>query len=229
MTIPDEDRQVLTGHDVAAELLEDWRFVLGALHARFRTGDFATGARLVQWIAEAADDVDHHPDVDLRYPHVDVRLVSHDVDGVTQRDVRLAREITRLASGVAKAAPDEVVAVEWALDTPDHAEVKDFWAAVLGLAGHQPDDLVDTGGRWPSVWFQESERPEDGAAPVQRWHVDVHVAPDQAERRIRAALEAGGTMVDEGWAPSFWVLADAQGNRACVCTWLGRDGGPDSD
>jgi 4a-hydroxytetrahydrobiopterin dehydratase len=44
-----------------------------------------------------------------------------------------------------------------------------------------------------------------------------------ARKRIDAALAAGGTLVSEEHAPSFWVLADAQGNKACVTTGEGRD------
>ena len=40
---------------------------------------------------------DHHPDVDLRYGHVDVRLTSHDVGGLGRRDVGLARKVTEAA------------------------------------------------------------------------------------------------------------------------------------
>ncbi len=39
----DTDRDRLDGHAVEAELLADWRVMFSALHARFRTGDFATG------------------------------------------------------------------------------------------------------------------------------------------------------------------------------------------
>ena len=46
---------------------------------------------------------------------------------------------------------------------------------------------------------------------------------DEAYPRIRAALAAGGRMVDDSFARSFWVLADAEGNEVCVCTWTGRD------
>jgi 4a-hydroxytetrahydrobiopterin dehydratase len=49
------------------------------------------------------------------------------------------------------------------------------------------------------------------------------VAGDEAEARVRAALAAGGKLVSDEAAPSFWVLADAEGNEACVCTWLQRD------
>lgn len=224
----DPDKQVLTGHDVAEALLEEWRFVLGRLHARFRTGDFSTGARLVAAIADAADAVDHHPDVDLRYPHVDVVLSSHDVGGITRRDLRLAATITDLAGQVgAEPAPHEVQALEWALDTPDPSRIKPFWAAVLGLdpSAGKDDEVLDGDGR-SALWFQRSA---DGAADRagasgQRFHLDVTVPPELAEKRVRAAVEAGGTLVNDGYAPAFWVLADAEGNHACVCTWLGRDG-----
>ena len=45
--------------------------------------------------------------------------------------------------------------------------------------------------------------------------------PEVAEARIAAALEAGGALVSDERAPEFWVLADAQGNKACITT--GRD------
>ncbi|GAA0971667.1 hypothetical protein ENKNEFLB_02528 [Nocardioides aquaticus] len=46
--------------------------------------------------------------------------------------------------------------------------------------------------------------------------------PEVAPERIAAAVAAGGELVDDSAASAFWVLADAQGNRACVTTWEGR-------
>lgn len=46
----------------------------------------------------------------------------------------------------------------------------------------------------------------------------MYVPLDAAQARVDAALAAGGTLVDGAHAPSFWVLADAEGNEACVCT-----------
>ena len=44
--------------------------------------------------------MNHHPDLDLlTYPHLDVRLTSHDAGGVTARDVKLARTISEQAAG----------------------------------------------------------------------------------------------------------------------------------
>ena len=79
--------------------------------------------------------------------------------------------------------------------------------------------MVDPGGRRPTIWFQKSE---PGEPPVQRWHLDLRLPPEAVDTRIQAALDAGGTLVSDERAPTFWVLADAQGNQACVTTWLGR-------
>ena len=227
MTIPDSDKQTLTVAQVAGELLDDWRYVLGALHARFATGDYATGLRLVADIGASAEAADHHPDLDLRYPFVSVRLASHDVGGVTQRDVRLAREITDHAGRLgATPRPDEVRVVEWALDTRAHAEIAPFWAAVLGRPAPEADadDLPDPDGTGLGVWFQDAPDATSSVEnpPNQRWHVDVSVAPEVAERRVQEIVAAGGTLVSDARAPSFWILADAHGNQACICTSLGR-------
>ena len=220
----DDDKTVLDPAGVAAELLDDWRYLAGALHARFDTGDFATGLRLVDAIGESAEAVNHHPDVDLRYPHVSVRLTSHDVGGVTMRDVRLAREIGDHAGKVgAKARTDLVRVLEIALDTPSADDVAPFWAAVLGLPAPDAGTSVldDPDGRLPTLWFQQAEQAEATETPSQRFHLDVIVAPEHAERRVREVVEAGGTLVSDARAPSFWVLADAQGNKACICTAVG--------
>ena len=61
-------------------------------------------------IGAEAERVDHHPDLDLRYAHVDVTLVSHDVGGVTRRDIRLAGTISEIAARLeAPAQPDDIV------------------------------------------------------------------------------------------------------------------------
>lgn len=214
-------RTVLTATQVDAEGLDGWEILFSRLHARFATGDFATGLALVDAIGEAAEAANHHPDITLTYPLVEVRLTSHDVGGMTARDVRLARQISEIAAGMGVAAePSALRAMEWALDTPDHAAIAPFWAALLGAEADR-DEVRDPDGILPTIWFQQSE---PGMVPEQRWHLDVAVPPDQARDRVEAALAAGGTLVSDADAPAFWVLADPQGNRACVCTWKGRDG-----
>ncbi len=224
-----DPKQTLTGHEIEAELLADWRIMFATLQARFRTGDFATGLRLVQEIGAAAEEMNHHPDLDLRYPTVHVRLSSHDVGGLTQRDVDLARRISQAAGRLgAKADTDAVQVLEIALDAADAARSSPFWAAVLGLTATRRGRRGQRRQRHPAEpVVPGTEAHDEAPRPQQRFHLDIRVPPEVAERRVKDALEAGGTLVSDGRAPSFWVLADADGNKACVTTWLGRAVSPD--
>ncbi len=212
----------LTSKQILDARLDDWRKLAQALHARFLTGDFVSGLGFVTAVAEAAERANHHPDVTLSYPFVDVKLISHDVSQVTQRDIDLARRISDIAreQGIG-AEPSALTELEFALDTADLAAVGPFWAALLtgspdALRG---DDVVDPGGRLPLLWFQHTDADK---TPRQRFHLDLWVPHDLAEERIAAAVAAGGRVVDDEEAPSFVVLADPEGNRACVCTCLDR-------
>lgn len=212
----------ITVQDVSDAGLEDWRLLTTGLHARFATADMPTGARFVAAVVEAAEALDHHPDVDLRPAHVDLALVSHDVGRVTRRDLRLARQVSDLAAVMGLQARPEVLAlVEVGLDTADLAAVGPVWAALLaGDAGAlDGNDVVDRRGRVPLLWFQGTDAHE---TPRQRFHLDVWVPHDVAQQRIDAAVAAGAVVVDTSHAPSFVVLEDPEGNRACVCTALGR-------
>ncbi len=91
---------LLSNDDIQAANLTGWRANQDALRTRFATGDFATGLRLVNLIGDAAERAGHHPDVDLRYPHVDISLSTHDAGGVTQHDLDLPRTISDLAAGL---------------------------------------------------------------------------------------------------------------------------------
>lgn len=221
--------QRLTGEQIREAGLQGWTFLGTHLATRLRTGDFATGLALLDEIGAEAEEANHHPDLDLRYGHLDVRLTSHDSGGVTERDVRLARRITELAERHdARADRGAVSRLDLALDTPDRSRVLPFWSAALGMAGggHVPEDEIrDPAGTHPNLWFQDSGDQE----PRQRWHLDVWVDPDQVQGRIDAALAAGGELVSDAEAPSFWVLADPDGNRVCLCTWQDRaDGGEET-
>ena len=83
------------------------RRALGDLPGWSRKGDtltktysfarFADGIRFVQQIAEVADGVDHHPDIDIRYTKVTFSLSTHDAGGITQLDLDLAKKIEEIA------------------------------------------------------------------------------------------------------------------------------------
>ena len=62
------------------------------------------------------------------------------------------------------------------------------------------------------------------ASELSAAHFDVSVPHDEAHQRIQATVAAGGTLVYDAEAPAFWVLADPEGNEACITTWQGRDG-----
>lgn len=214
------DTERLNAAQVAQEEgLDDWRPVLGRLVSRFRTGDFVSGLAFATRVTEAAEEANHHPDLDLRYPHVDVTLMSHDVRGTTARDVRLARRITGIAAELGAAAdPAARTLVELSLDTWDADAIAPFWAAVLDGDYDSEDRAVDS-DQVPLLWFQETDEHDE---PRQRFHYDVWVPIDRAQARIDAAVAAGGTLVSDDEAPSFVVLADAQGNKACICTSAAR-------
>lgn len=212
----------LTIADILDAGLADWRKLARALHARFRTGDFAAGLAFVNAVGEAAEAADHHPDITLAYSFVDLELISHDVGEITGRDLDLARRISEIAREQGLSADPTVLAeVEIALDTANVATLGPFWAALLtgspdSLVG---DDVIDRAGRVPLLWFQRTEAHE---TPRQRFHLDLWVPHDLAEERIAAAVAAGGWVVDAEQAPSFVVLSDDEGNQVCVCTCLDR-------
>lgn len=217
----------LTDAEVTARVdARHWRVLLHRLHATFATGTFASGLELVERIGAAAEQADHHPDVELRYGSVHVTLVSHDVNGLTERDVALASRISEIADELGRpGAPAVGQALEITVDALDIAAVKPFWAAVLGYVDEPPEApdsspaLQDPAGRGPAVWFQQMDAPRPQR---NRIHVDVTVPHDVAEARVRAAVDAGGRLLSDAAAPAFWVLADPEGNEACICTWQGR-------
>lgn len=229
---------MLSGDQITKANLTDWRKLGQGLHARFVTDDFAAGARLVAAIAEAGDAAGHHPRIRLGDDYVDLELISgdaiyrddegteHTVEWVTQRDIDLAEKISEIAvEQSVRADPTSITTIELALDTADAAKVAPMWAALLtGSTAAQGrgtigDDVRDASGRVPNLWFQDTDEHE---TPRQRFHLDVWVAPEVADERIAAAVSAGGTIVDDSQAPSFTVIADKDGNRACVCTSLAR-------
>jgi 4a-hydroxytetrahydrobiopterin dehydratase len=191
--------------------------------AYFRTGSFEAGARLVQRISELAGLGDHHPDADLRWEGVTVRLITitQDLYGLSQRDVELARQISAVARELgAPPDPSAVQTVQVSIDALVSGDVMPFWRALLGYeyrGGSPEEDLIDPRGRGPAFWFQKMDAPRPQR---NRIHIDVWVPHDQAEARIAMALAAGGRLVSDKHAPAWWTLADADGNEADVATWM---------
>ena len=68
-----------------------------ALERSYSFKDFAEAFAFLTRVAEHAEAVDHHPEFTSRWSRVDFRLTSHDKGGVTERDIKLAESIDRLA------------------------------------------------------------------------------------------------------------------------------------
>jgi 4a-hydroxytetrahydrobiopterin dehydratase len=218
MTVTADDKHKLSTEEIAAGMPSDFRHMPGQLMARYRVADFAAAQELADQIGRLAEEAGHHPDLLLGWGYLEVRLSSHDVGGITRRDLRLARQVSA-AAGEAGAHPEPAAlqVVDWGLDTWSDAAVLPFWRAILGYGdAHHEGELVDPSGRGgPTVWFQDTDEHD---TPRQRFHPDIWVPVDEAQPRIEAALAAGGTLVSDDRAPRFWVLADPQGNRVCICT-----------
>jgi 4a-hydroxytetrahydrobiopterin dehydratase len=212
-------------HEAAG--IADWRLTGEGATAFFRTRSFAESARFVQAISELPEVVDHPPGVDVRHDGVTVRTITYTdaYFGPSRRDVDLARRISAVARDLALVAdPSAVQSVLIIPGATNVDAVMPFWRAVLGYEPRRDspaEDLVDPHNRGPAFWFEQMQQPRpDGGGAI---HVAIWVPYEQAEARIAAALAAGGRMVRDEFAPSWWTLADAAGNEADIATTLGRD------
>lgn len=213
--------EITPAHFHEADGIEDWRVLTHVAYARYRTKSFATGVALVEAIGALADAANHHPDVDLRYASVTVRLTSHDLGGLSERDVALARQISATAHELGvPAEPAGVQTVQVTIDALVIPDVMPFWRAVLGYRQVGDEDLLDPNAQGPSFWFQQMDAPRPQR---NRIHIDVFVPHDQAEARVAAAIAAGGHLISDEYAPAWWTLADAEGNEADLATWMRRD------
>ncbi|MBT2565921.1 4a-hydroxytetrahydrobiopterin dehydratase [Arthrobacter sp. ISL-85] len=99
-----DPQRKLSAAELAEAGLTGWRLTGEALAATFRTRKFSTGLELVNRIGASAEKANHHPDLTLTYPEVGVTLLSHDVGGITSRDIDLARTISSHAADLGVAA-----------------------------------------------------------------------------------------------------------------------------
>ena len=84
--------------DRALAGLEGWRRDGDSLVRAVEAESLRAGIELVRRVADAAEEADHHPDIDIRWRTVTFRLSTHSEGGLTGNDVALATTIDRLAS-----------------------------------------------------------------------------------------------------------------------------------
>jgi 4a-hydroxytetrahydrobiopterin dehydratase len=73
--------------------LPGWEYQDNSLRKLFRFNEFIDGIRFIGRIAEIAEAADHHPDMHINYTRVTFVCSTHSEGGVTDKDVRLARQI----------------------------------------------------------------------------------------------------------------------------------------
>jgi 4a-hydroxytetrahydrobiopterin dehydratase len=89
---------VLTDSEIQQALgsLSGWQRQGKAIQRVFAFPDFKAAMQFVNKVADAAEQANHHPDIDIRYNKVTTALISHDSGGVTQRDVKMAKRINEI-------------------------------------------------------------------------------------------------------------------------------------
>jgi 4a-hydroxytetrahydrobiopterin dehydratase len=87
----------LTETEVASALkrLEGWTLEGQTIRKLYTFKAFADGIRFVDRVAVEADEMDHHPDIDIRYTTIVVALSTHSAGGLTPKDFELAERIDR--------------------------------------------------------------------------------------------------------------------------------------
>jgi 4a-hydroxytetrahydrobiopterin dehydratase len=201
---------------LAAEDVEDWVVLHGGATAVFRAGSLGDAVELARAVAQVPGLERSGVVLTVADQQLTVRLSRH-FSLLERQHLELARAITAVTKAHG-AVPDRAAAQEVSLAIAAKPDAVDggFWRAVLGYTGATDVSAVDPLGHGSSVWMQEL----DAAKPLRHaMHVDVAVAREHVEARLRAALDAGGRIVDDSEAPEQWTLADRAGNRVCICAW----------
>jgi 4a-hydroxytetrahydrobiopterin dehydratase len=92
--------ELLTDDQIDAALrdhLPEWKVVDNALVRSVKKDSFMDGIRLVATVAQLAESMNHHPDIDIRWRTVTFRVSSHEAGGITEDDLVLARHIDTAA------------------------------------------------------------------------------------------------------------------------------------
>ena len=86
---PEEIKNRLAG-------LSGWQLADNAIKKQFKLGDFGSAMDFVNRVADAAEAVDHHPDMMINYTRVTMVLSTHSAGGITEKDFALAQKIDSL-------------------------------------------------------------------------------------------------------------------------------------
>lgn len=92
--------RLLEGDELTRQVAElsGWQIADGTLRKTITFGSFADGIRCVDAVAVEAEEMNHHPDIDIRWRSISFTLSTHDAGGITQLDIELAHRIESAAA-----------------------------------------------------------------------------------------------------------------------------------
>jgi 4a-hydroxytetrahydrobiopterin dehydratase len=204
---------------------DGWRLILGDLCTQAAVGSLrkATDAAAVLAAVDLSE-VDQASDLRLDARHDRLLVTLAGAFGTGRTGPSVVEDAHRLTAKMRELGltpePAQSQTAEIAIDALDIPAVLPFWRAVLDYVVESDDAIIDPAGKGPAFWFQQMDAPRPQR---NRIHIDIAIPHDQAQSRIEATLAAGGKIVGDDEAPAFWVLADPEGNEACICTWQARD------
>jgi len=98
MSVPKLSDDEITRH---MAMLPDWSREGETLTKQYQFKDFTHALQFVNQLAETAESVNHHPDIDIRYNKVKIVLTTHDSGGITKKDIELAASADDTADAIA--------------------------------------------------------------------------------------------------------------------------------
>lgn len=201
--------------------VSDWRVTGTGPQAVFRASSLGHAAGLVAPVVAAAERFGVQPDVDLRPEGVVVRIPYRGPEGISAVAPDFAAAVSRAAAEL-MLTPDPSMAQSIGIYVAQQSEadVRPFFIAALGYEEFGDTDAVDPMRCGPQLAFNPISGDARGRG---RTHLDVFVPADRAQVRVDAALAAGGRLVDDSHAPSWWTLASPDNHGVDIASWTDTD------
>ena len=73
--------------------LKDWKYESGKIRREFMFPNFPTAVLFVNKLVDACEEIDHHPEITIRYNRVMLTLVDHAQGAVSDKDLKLVQLI----------------------------------------------------------------------------------------------------------------------------------------
>ncbi|MCK0196298.1 4a-hydroxytetrahydrobiopterin dehydratase [Ancylobacter sp. 6x-1] len=108
-----DPKKTLSDQEIAARLaaeLPAWRLEDGWIRRTYRTSSWKGTLMVINTVGHLAEAAWHHPDITASYAWVEVRLMSHDAKGITERDLQLAKKIEDVVGWQPGAEPGTALA-----------------------------------------------------------------------------------------------------------------------